>query len=217
MIHFISLQDPDIKIDNPSSINSLIHLVETNTYDCIIAPDKIGVLNNLELTQKVAEIASTPILRYSSESSLYIPTESNPERSEGQKRDDVLSYSLLATRIRNTVKQGKRRGPVINLNLPELPYVKIKGNEIIIVKEGGSEEYWGNEPDETIHEIARLMELELKMIQWVRMELLRLIGEITETIKETEVPQSDISDIIYEGYRSLLTQFKKIDQSYNQR
>lgn len=217
LIQNISLYDKDIKIDHPTGIRELIHLIETNSYDCIITHDEISILNNFQLKQKISEVLAIPIIRYLGESRLPPSTKTQPEQLHDLKHEDTLSYSLLAERIRKTIKPSPIRSRAIALNLPETPFVEVRGNEIIIINENGEEETWGTESDENIQDVAALMELELKTIQWIRVELERFIGAITETIKDTEVPPSDISDIIYEGYRSLLPQFKKIDQSYNQR
>ena len=97
------------------------------------------------------------------------------------------------------------------------PSVIVRDNKLFIVDEDGSEEYWGAEDEETIEDIAYNMELELKAIQWVRLELERFIGELTEVMKYSDIPRNDISDIIYEGYRALLMRFQKMDESYNER
>lgn len=218
LVRYISEHDPDFKIEHPLDIKTLIRLIETTTFDCIISPEEISVLDNFELTQKLSEIMSLPIIQYLGESKppLYkkIPSESFKDNLPSE---DALSYSVLIKRIRNTINPVINRDNTTALTLPMNPSVIVRDNKLFIVGEDGSEELWGNEDEETIEEIAYNMELELKAIQWVRLELERFIGELTEVMKHSDIPRNDISDIIYEGYRSLLIRFQKMDESYNER
>ncbi|MFH1179764.1 MAG: hypothetical protein V1710_05340 [Candidatus Bathyarchaeota archaeon] len=161
---------------------------------------------------------SLPIIQYLGESKppLYkkIPSESFKDNLPSE---DALSYSVLIKRIRNTINPVINRDNTTTLTLPMNPSVIVRDNKLFIVGEDGSEELWGNEDEETIEEIAYNMELELKAIQWVRLELGRFIGELTEVMKHSDIPRNDISDIIYEGYRPLLIRFQKMDESYNER
>jgi PleD family two-component response regulator len=70
LVRYISEHDPDFKIEYPLDIKTLVRLIETTTFDCIISPEDISVLDNLELTQKLSEIMSLPIIRYLGESRL---------------------------------------------------------------------------------------------------------------------------------------------------
>jgi len=97
--------------------------------------------------------------------------------------------------------------------LPDTPKVVVRGKELFIVKEDGSEEFWGSEGDENIEEIAFRMEMELRAVKWVKRELERVISDLTEIMSYTGVPHDQIPNIVFEGYRSLLFCFKKIDES----
>lgn len=218
LVRYISEHCPDLKIEYPSDIKTLIQHIETTTYDCIISPEEISVLDNLELIQKLSEIMSLPIIRYLGESRLPISTKGHSESfKDNLLSEDAVSYDLLVKRIRRTINPVVKRGTPTTLKLPMTPRIIVRSNKLFIVGEDGSEELWGNEDEETIEEIAYNMELELKAIQWVRLELERFIGELTEVMKCSDIPRNDISDIIYEGYRSLLIRFQKMDESYNER
>ncbi|MCJ7731902.1 hypothetical protein MUP51_06255 [Candidatus Bathyarchaeota archaeon] len=161
---------------------------------------------------------SLPNIRYLGESRLPYSTKGHSESfKDNLLSEDAVSYDLLVKRIRRTINPVVKRGTPTTLKLPMTPRIIVRGNKLFIVGEDGSEELWGNEDEETIEEIAYNMELELKAIQWVRLELERFIGELTEVMKHSDIPRNDISDIIYEGYRSLLIRFQKMDESYNER
>jgi len=101
------------------------------------------------------------------------------------------------------------------LNLPDTPRVIVDGNKLFIIDENGSD-FWGYESEDQILEIAQEVESELKTIQWVSNEIERFISELSELLKYSDVPGRDISDIVYEGYRSLFVKFKKLRDSYNE-
>ena len=98
-------------------------------------------------------------------------------------------------------------------SLPNTPKVIVKGKDLFIVNEDGSEEFWGSEADENIDEIASQMELELRAVKWVKCELEKVIGDLTEIMRYSDVPYDQVPNIVFEGYRSLLFSFKKIDES----
>ena len=98
-------------------------------------------------------------------------------------------------------------------SLPDTPKVIVRGKELFIVNEDGSEKFWGSEADENIEEIASQMEMELRAVKWVKRELERVISDLTEIMRYTDVPHDQIPNIVFEGYRSLLFCFKRIDES----
>ena len=98
-------------------------------------------------------------------------------------------------------------------SLPDTPKVIVRGKELFIKKEDGSEEFWGSETDENIEEIASQMEIELRAVKWVKHELERVISDLTDIISCTDVPPDQVPNIVFEGYRSLLFCFKRIDES----
>ena len=97
--------------------------------------------------------------------------------------------------------------------LPDTPKVIVRGKELFIIKEDGSEEFWGSEADENIEEIAFQMEMELRSLKWVKHELERVLSDLTEIMNFTDVSPDQIPNIVFEGYRSLLFCFKRIDES----
>lgn len=112
----------------------------------------------------------------------------------------------------NTNPRSKHRETSYG-SLPDTPKVIVRGKELFIVNEDGSEEFWGSEADENIEEIASQMEMELRAVKWVKRELERVISDLTEIMRYTDVPHDQIPNIVFEGYRSLLFCFKKIDES----
>ena len=60
------------------------------------------------------------------------------------------------------------------------------------------------------------MDTELKSIQWVRDEIERCIGEITMILSYSGLPEENVADLVFEGYRSILIKFKRLDSSFNE-
>lgn len=208
----LSKREPNIIIENPQDIQSLIQLIEATRYDCIITPEKLSILNNSELIHKLSELVSIPVIRYSTQTEF---PESVKRHLQSFKeiipQEDAFSHCLLLKRIRRTINPHQDHH--ISLMLPETPRVIVRGNDLFIVNEEGSEEYWGNEEEGDIEEIAHEMELEMKATQWVRTEIERFLGELSEHMEFSEIPRQDIPDIIYEGYRSLLMRFHRLHES----
>jgi hypothetical protein len=209
----LSRKDPDIIIENPQDIKSLIQLIEATHYDCIITPEKLSILSNSDLIHKLSELVSIPVIQYSTQTEF---PESVKRHLQSFKeiipQEDTFSYCLLLKRIRRVI--NPQRDQCISLVFPETPKVVVRGNDLFIVNEEGSEEYWGNEDEENIEEIAHEMELEMKATQWVRTELERFICQLSEHMEYSEIPRQDIPDIVYEGYRSLLMRFHRLHESH---
>jgi len=203
----ISKQDPEIKVEYPQDFKSLIQLIETNSYDFIIAPQEISRLNETELLQRISTIIRLPILKY--------PIETRLPDQVPKPDKEFPTYEELAERIKQTItiRPNHRK---INLSpLPDTPKVIVKGEDIFIIHEDGTEDFWGLETEGNIEEIASQMELELRAVKWIKGEIEMFIGDLTEALKYTDVPQEEIPNIVFEGYRSLLFSFKKIDESIN--
>jgi hypothetical protein len=209
--------DPGIKIEHPRNVESLIQLMETTSFDCIISPEDLSFLNRTELLQRLAEVLSLPVIRYLGESRL--PESTRIDSSLIQEllsRENMLSYRVLSRRIRLTVASTGEVG-FAGLGLSDAPRVVVRGDRLFIVDADGSERLWGSESMDEIHDVARDMELELRAVRWVRLELERLIGELTEVVMCSGVQEDRVSDIIFEGYRSLLLLFMRMDEYYGER
>jgi CheY-like chemotaxis protein len=212
----LSQHDPGLKIEVAEDIPSLIQLIETTEYDCIITPEEISILSTTELVQKLTEIISLPIIQYSDDSSLPPSVRHQYQSFKGYLTDENnLAYGLFAKRIRRTVKRLSVKSSAIDLNLPDTLRIVVEGNKLFIVDENGYN-FWGYEEEAHIDEIAKQLESELKAIQWVSNETQRFISELAELLKYSDIPHQDISDIVYEGYRSLFVKFKNIHESYNE-
>ena len=198
--------DPGIKIEHPRDAESLIQLMETSSFDCIITPEDLSFLNRTELLQRLAEVLSLPVIRYLGESRL--PESTRLDSSLIQEllsEENALSYKLLSKRIRQTIDVNEVGFTV--RGLPDAPRVIVRGDRLFIVEEDGSERLWGSESMDEINDIAHDMELELRTVRWVKLELERFISELTEVVMYSGVPEDRVSDIIFEGYRSLLALF----------
>lgn len=99
--------------------------------------------------------------------------------------------------------------------LPDAPKVKVNGDQLIIEYEDGSRETWGPEISDNIKETASQMEMELRALNWIKTELQSVLSDLTELLRCLGIPEQNISYIVFEGYRSLLFSFKRIDESIN--
>lgn len=211
---YMANNEPNIKIDFPSDLKTLIQLIEVSNYDCIITPSEISVLNKTELMYKLIDVIKLPIIDYNSD---YFLDASECNQSDLvttlPSNDESRLYSILVNRIKNCVKPPNCNGIINFLQLPEFPKVNIKGNELFIVNENGFEEYWGDEPENEIKSIALQMELELKAIKWIRQQLERFISELSEILMYAEFSEDTVSNLIYEGYRNVLISFYKLVES----
>ena len=52
----------------------------------------------------------------------------------------------------------------------------------------------------------------MKANQWVRSELERFIGELSEHMEYSEIPRRNIPNIVFEGYRSQLLRFHRLNE-----
>ncbi|MCW4013609.1 MAG: hypothetical protein NWF07_11545 [Candidatus Bathyarchaeota archaeon] len=205
----LSKQDPDLKLDHTKDIVSFIHLVETNSYDCVLSSES-NLLSKTELTSKIIELIRVPRITYLGDTRL---PESTQRNHETLKEQNSQSYQVLANRIRKTVSKKQNETSY----LPEHPKVVVRGEEIFIVNDDGTETSWGTESIDEIHRIAENMDADLKSIQWVRDEIELCISEITTLLSHSGLPEEDIADLIFEGYRSVLVRFKRFDSSFNGR
>jgi hypothetical protein len=205
----LSIQDPEIKIDHTTDLMSFIQLVETNSYDCILSPEA-DILNKTELMSKIIEILKAPRLIYLGDSRLPESTQRNSNSKDTMDYQNSLSYKVLAERIRKAVSKKN----MASAYLPEHPSVVVRDQEIFIVNDDGSETSWGQESIDEVHRIAESLDKELKSIQWVRNEIERCISEITMVLSYSGIPDKDIADLIFEGYRSVLVRFKRLDDSF---
>ena len=213
----LSEQNLDLNIVYSTDLKSLIQLIEVNTFDCIISPHDTSILSKTELRHRISKIISLPVIHYLGNTRLPSSTQKQYEfYKDLLPEDDVLSYQLLADRIKQNVKRVRDQENKTTFCLPDSPRVIVRGRKLFIVDEDGREEFWGYEPEDTAVETARQMEIELKAANWVKSEIERFLFELTQLIKTSEVPEKDVPDIIFEGYRSLLFSFKKIHDYFSQ-
>ena len=96
--------------------------------------------------------------------------------------------------------------------LPEYPKVMVEGTEVIIHYENGEKEVWGYEPDRKIADkTAKEIELGLQSINFVSLELLKTLNELSEQLEALGIPPEFVSDYICEGYRKVLKWFNALN------
>ena len=135
---------------------------------------------------------------------------------------DLLSslqdYKLLAKRLRNAVERYRIDVPVETElerhQLPLFPRTELRGDDIVIIWDDMSEQVWDNESDKTIAaEVAKEIQLGLKAIKYVKLHLIDSLSDIVADLKEFNVKEEDIGDIIYEGYQSIRNMFIELDNT----
>ena len=93
---------------------------------------------------------------------------------------------------------------------PKYPRVVVDGKEIVIQYENGKKEVWGRESDITLaRKIALDIELGLKAIDYVALELIELLSNIVEILEAEGVPSESINEYIWEGYSKVLKRFNE--------
>ena len=96
--------------------------------------------------------------------------------------------------------------------LPKHPVVVIDGTAIVIHYENGEKEVWGYESDHIIaEEAARDIELGLKAINYVALELMKDLTEIADQLENLGLPSDHINDHICEGYNRVSKWFREIE------
>ncbi|MCW4011936.1 MAG: hypothetical protein NWF07_02975 [Candidatus Bathyarchaeota archaeon] len=96
--------------------------------------------------------------------------------------------------------------------LPDHPKVVLDGSAVVIHYENGEREIWGYEPNLKIaNEIASDIEIGLKAINYVSLELMKELSELAEQLKTLGVPEEYINEYIYEGYCKLAKRFQELD------
>lgn len=101
---------------------------------------------------------------------------------------------------------------VLNPTLPKHPRVVVDGTTIVIQYENGEKEVWGHEPNqETAQEVARKIELGLKAINYVALELMKSLTDIADQLEGFGIPPENINDHICEGYGRVSKWFRKTE------
>ena len=96
--------------------------------------------------------------------------------------------------------------------LPEYPKVLVDGTAVIIHYENGEKEVWGYEPNRKIADnTAKEIELGLQAINYVSLEILKTLTDISEQLETLEIPAEYVSDYICEGYRKVSKWFNALN------
>lgn len=96
--------------------------------------------------------------------------------------------------------------------LPDYPKVVLDGSAVVIHYENGEREVWGYEPNQKIaREIASDIEIGLKSINYISLELMKSLSELADQLETLEIPKEYINEYIYEGYCKLSKWFQELD------
>jgi len=96
--------------------------------------------------------------------------------------------------------------------LPEYPKVLIDGTAVIIHYENGAKEVWGYEPNKKIADkTAKEIELGLQAIDFVSLELLKNLTDLSEQLETLGIPAEYVSDYVCEGYRKVSKWFNALN------
>ncbi len=99
-----------------------------------------------------------------------------------------------------------------SLNLPEHPKVVVDGTAIVINYEDGRKEIWGHEANKKIaKEVAMDIELGLKAIDYVSLEVMKLLSEIAEQLESLDIPAEYVKDYVCEGYTKVSKRFRELE------
>jgi hypothetical protein len=125
-------------------------------------------------------------------------------------------YKRLALQLRQAIERYQFREPIYGeehlLQLPSYPKVEVLDDEIIIIAEDGDREIWDTEENEIkALAIANNLELELRAIMYVKFHLATYLSKLSNDLKEFNVLEANISDILYEGYKSLGSWFIELE------
>ncbi len=130
----------------------------------------------------------------------------------------LQDYKLLAKRLRNAVERYRIDVPAETKlerhQLPLFPRTELRGDDIVIIWDDMSEQVWDNESDKTMAaEVAEEIQLELRSIKYVKLHLIDSLSGVVADLKEFNVKEEDIGDIIYEGYQSIKKMFIELDNT----
>lgn len=132
----------------------------------------------------------------------------------------LQDYKLLAKRLRNAVERYRIDVPaeteLERYRLPLFPRTELRGDEVVIIWDDMSEQVWDNESDKGMAaEVAEEIQLELRAIKYVKLHLIDSLSNVVADLKEFNVKEEDIGDIVYEGYQSIRNMFINLDNASN--
>jgi len=98
-----------------------------------------------------------------------------------------------------------------SIELPEYPKVFIEGDAIIICYENKQEEVWGYESNKKLaEEIARDIEIGLKVIKYASIEVMSKLSEIRDCLITLNIPVERVNEYLFEGYIKAAIKFKEV-------
>lgn len=132
----------------------------------------------------------------------------------------LQDYKLLAKRLRNAVERYRIDVPaeteLVRHQLPLFPRTELRGDDVVIIWDDMSEQVWDNESDKIMAaEVAEEIQLGLRAIKYVKLHLINSLSDVVADLKEFNVKEEDIGDIVYEGYQSIRNMFIELDNTSN--
>ncbi len=212
MALYLEEYDPDIRIDPTSSPEETLQKLRGHAYDCVVADHSMPGMTGLELARRVKETNHVPFILYTGRGSEELASEAIGEGVDDylRKQADPEHYRLLAQRIRRAVEKfrlDEAERDMIHRRrtlLPAFPKVEVKGMDVIIISEDGSEEVWGAEPNESAaRAAAQDIQLNLRAIAYSKQFLADSVNELMDSLMDIGIPIEYLDEVIYEGYRGL--------------
>lgn len=98
--------------------------------------------------------------------------------------------------------------------LPVFPMTEVRGNNIVIIWDEHEEQIWDHDEGENdLLEVAKEIELELRAIKYVKLKFIHNISEFERDLREFNVSEDHVGDLIYSAYSSLKKLFVEMECS----
>ena len=192
--------DQGFRVEQVSNMRVFRRLISSKKFDCIVSTmesPSVGDIMSFQLTH----VQSLPVVLF--------------PQNELEGLQNLDNYEKLACRIRRKV-EGSRAREIRKRNEGcTTPNVFVRENEIYVKVE---DKYvlWGYEGSDS-YAVAKAIELELRAIDYVRDRLAEAVSNLTEELYFSDLTPENVSDIVYEGYRKLLSWFRDLDGSLGHR
>jgi CheY-like chemotaxis protein len=205
--------DPEIKVDVLPTTYNLMEKLQENEYDCVVSDTIVKGFDVIELAKRIRELYNTPFIIYTDNGSEELALKALHEGIPYHFRNihDKKRHEKFVQRIKFMVKKNRLRKNGNTFTTPSGPTVFVKGSDVYVIEDDGSETLWGCEEVDT-EDVAKKMDMELKATNYVRNELAKRVTELSENLLQTEIPPADVPDIVHLGYMKLSKWFKNTNE-----